>query len=122
MLDLQSKGVKAEDVDYTLYKDFGMDFYGNGVIASRKYIAESGADIKAFNAPTAKAMRWVLANCDKAVEMVAKIDPLIDKKLERQRLDLAVETNILTPSTSAPGSLERMAAIPPCQASRQQLC
>ena len=95
--------MKAEDINYMLYKDFGMDFYGNAVIASPKYIAENGPDIKAFNTATVKAMRWVVANRDQAVEMVAKIDPLIDKKLERERLDLAIDTNILTPYVKANG-------------------
>jgi NitT/TauT family transport system substrate-binding protein len=48
-------------------------------------------------------MKWVVAHPDEAVDMVAKVDPLIDKKLERQRLGMAVEVNILTPYVQANG-------------------
>lgn len=103
MLDLQSKGVKAEDITSMLYKDFGMDFYGNAVIASSRFIAEHPEAVRKFNAAVVKAMRWVVANRDQAIEMVAKVDPLIDKKLERTRLDMAIDLNILTPKVKADG-------------------
>lgn len=103
MLDLQAKGVKEADIAYMLYKDFGMDFYGNAVIASSRFAADSPDAVRKFNAATVKAMAWVIANRDKAVDMVAKIDPLIDKALERRRLDMAIEINILTPYVQANG-------------------
>lgn len=103
MLDLQSKGVKAEDITFMLYKDFGMDFYGNAVIAAQRFLAEQPEAVRKFNAAVVKAMRWVIANRDQAVEMVAKVDPLIDKKLERTRLDMAIDLNILTPKVKAEG-------------------
>lgn len=96
MLDLESKGVAAGDVNFMLYKDFGLDFYGNAVIAASAFAAEQPEQVKAFNTAVAKAMRWVIANRDEAVEMVAAVDPLVDTALERRRLDLAIETNILT--------------------------
>lgn len=97
MLDLQSKGVKADDIVAMLYKDYGMDFYGNSVLAASKFLAEQPEAVRKFNAATVRAMRWVMANRDQAVEMVAKVDPLIDRKLERTRLDMALEMNVLTP-------------------------
>ena len=97
MLDLQSKGVAADQVNFMLYKDYGMDFYGNAVIAGGKFMAESPATVTAMNRAIAKAWKWVVANPDGAVDMVAKLDPLVDKKLERQRLGMALDTNILTP-------------------------
>jgi NitT/TauT family transport system substrate-binding protein len=103
MLDLQSKGVKAEDITYLLYKDFGMDFYGNAVVASSKFAGENPDAVRKLNAAVVKAMAWVIANRDQAIAMVAKVDPLIDKALERRRLDMAIETNILTPHVKANG-------------------
>lgn len=97
MLDLQSKGVPADQIDFMLYKDHGMDFYGNAVIAGGKFMAEKPATVTAVNRAVAKAWKWVVANPDGAVDIVAKLDPLVDKKLERQRLAMALDTNILTP-------------------------
>ncbi len=111
MLDLQSKGVKAEDITFMLYKDFGMDFYGNAVIAAQRFLTEQPDAVRKFNAAVVKAMRWVIANRDQAVEMVAKVDPLIDRKLERTRLDMAIDLNILTPHVRANG----MGAVDPAR-------
>jgi NitT/TauT family transport system substrate-binding protein len=64
MLDLQSKGVAADQVNFMLYKDYGMDFYGNAVIAGGKFMAESPATVTAMNRAIAKAWKWVVANPD----------------------------------------------------------
>lgn len=111
MLDLQSKGVPEADIVPMLYKDFGMDFYGNGVIASTAFLESEPEAVRAFNAAVVKAQRWVIANPDAAVDMVAEVDPLIDKALERRRLDMAVAMNILTPHVEANG----MGAVDPAR-------
>ena len=103
MLDLQSKGVAEADIVPMLYSDYDMDFYGNAVIASEQFMAENPDAVRAFNAAVAKGMQYVIDNRDEAVEMVAKVDPLIDKELERRRLDMAIEKNILTPHVQANG-------------------
>lgn len=97
MLDIQSKGVKKEDIVYMLYKDFGMDFYGNAVIASGQFIAENPKAVAGFNKAVMKGLKWVIENPEKSVDIVAAVDPLIDKALELERLQLALDVNILTP-------------------------
>jgi NitT/TauT family transport system substrate-binding protein len=97
ILDLRAKGVKVEDINAMLYKDHGMDFYGNAVIAGGAFMAESPAAVTGFVRAAAKGWKWVIANRDEAVDLVAKADPLIDKALERERLDMAISVNILTP-------------------------
>lgn len=97
MLDIQSKGVKKEDIVYMLYKDYGMDFYGNAVIAGGRFIEENPAAVAGFNKAVAKGWKWVVANPEKAVDIVAGMDPLIDKPLEVERLKLALDVNVLTP-------------------------
>jgi NitT/TauT family transport system substrate-binding protein len=103
LLDLQSKGVKAEDIVALLYKDYGMDFYGNAVIAAGAFLAAEPEAVRAFNTATVRGMRWVIENPDAAIDLVAKVDPLIDRKLERTRLAMALEGNILTPTVRSEG-------------------
>jgi NitT/TauT family transport system substrate-binding protein len=97
ILDLQAKGVARDDIVTMLYKDFGMDFYGNAVIASAGFIESQPAAVAGFNRAVARAWQWVVHNPAGAVDIVAKVDPLIDKALELERLNLALEVNILTP-------------------------
>lgn len=97
MLDLKSKGVKEEDITYFLYADYGMDFYGNAVIASGGFIEENPDAVKAFLRATLRGWKDIIADPEGAIEIVAKFDPLIDKKLELERLHLALNVNVLTP-------------------------
>ena len=96
MLDLQSKGVAEDDIVVMLYKDFGMDFYGNAVIASGAFMEEHPEAVAGFNRAVAKGMKYVVANPQEAVAMVAARDPLIDQELEVKRLALALDVNVLT--------------------------
>lgn len=103
MLDLMSKGVAEEDITYMLYKDFGMDFYGNAVIASGEFIESNPEAVTGFVRAVAKAMQFIIENPEEAVEMVAELDPLIDKELEVRRLGMAIDINIATPYTRENG-------------------
>ncbi len=103
MLDLKSKGVKEEDIKYFLYSDYGMDFYGNAVIASGAFIAEHPAAVAAFNRATLRGWKDIIADPEGAIEIVAKYDSLIDKTLELERLQLALKVNVLTPHVKEHG-------------------
>jgi NitT/TauT family transport system substrate-binding protein len=103
MLDLMSKGVPADDIVVMLYADYGMDFYGNAVIASGGFIEEHPEAVAGFNRAVAKGLREVIADPKAAVALVAEYDPLIDQALEVQRLEMAIEQNILTPHVKQAG-------------------
>ena len=103
MLDLKSKGVAEDDIKYFLYADYGMDFYGNAVIASAKFMAEQPDAVAGFIRATVKGWKYVIADPEGAVDVVAKSDPLIDKKLELERLQLALDVNVLTPHVQKNG-------------------
>jgi len=113
-LDLMSKGVPEEDIVVMLYADYGMDFYGNAVIAGAAFMEENPDAVAAFNRATVRGLKDVIADPEAAVEMVAGYDPLIDKALELERLQMALETNILTPHVKEAGfgdvERERMAS------------
>ena len=97
MLDLKAKGVAEQDIRYFLYADFGMDFYGNAVIASGAFIESNPDAVSGFIAATLKGWRDVIADPEAAIAVVANSDPLIDRQLELDRLALALDTNVLTP-------------------------
>jgi len=103
MLDLKSKGVAEEDIKYFLYADFGMDFYGNAVIASGSFIEENPDAVAGFIRATIRGWKDIIADKEGAIEIVAKSDPLIDKGLELERLQLALDVNVLTPHVQANG-------------------
>jgi NitT/TauT family transport system substrate-binding protein len=55
LLNLEARGVKAEDVVVLPYPDYGVKLYGNVIIASPKLIKENPAAMKAFLRPSPRA-------------------------------------------------------------------
>ena len=103
MLDLKSKGVAEEDIRFFLYADYGMDFYGNAVIASGAFIEDHPEAVAGFIRATVRGWKDIIADPEDAIDIVAKSDPLIDKGLELQRLQLALDVNVLTDHVKANG-------------------
>jgi NitT/TauT family transport system substrate-binding protein len=102
MLDLKARGVAFEDIVAMRYVDFGMDVYGNGIVVSPEMLKNEKA-VKGFIAATVKGWKDVIANPELGIAAAKKRDPLIDEKLEMERLKISLETNILTPWVKANG-------------------
>ncbi len=48
LLNLEARGVKADDIVILPYPDYGVKLYGNAIIASPKLLKENPAAVKAF--------------------------------------------------------------------------
>lgn len=96
ILDLKARGVKPEDVVSFNYSDYKMDVYGNGIIVSPALAAKPEV-VTAFLRATAKAWKEVAASPALGIVAAKKRDPLIDEKLEAERLDMSLKMNVLTP-------------------------
>jgi len=103
LLNLEARGVKAEDVVVLPYPDFGVKLYGNVIIASPKLIKENPAAIKAFLAATAKGMKDVFAKPEVAIDFVKQRDGIINVELETRRLKMAIDTAINSADARAEG-------------------
>ena len=102
VLDLKAKGAAESDIVVMRYSDFGLDFYGNAVIASPDMLKNPNA-IEGFNRATAKAWKEVIADPKVGIAAAKKRDPLIDEKVEMERLQMSLANNIVTPYVKANG-------------------
>jgi NitT/TauT family transport system substrate-binding protein len=102
MLDLKARGVKFEDVIVMRYSDFGMDVYGNAVIVSPETMNNPKV-VTGFIKATVKAWQDVIKDPKAGIAAAKKRDPLIDEALEMERLQLSLQSNILTPFVKANG-------------------
>jgi NitT/TauT family transport system substrate-binding protein len=103
LLNLEARGVKAEDVVIIPYADNGVKLYGNVIIASPRLIKENPAAIKAFLQAFAKGAKDVMANPAAAINDVKARDGIINVALETRRLQLAIDTVINSPDARAEG-------------------
>jgi NitT/TauT family transport system substrate-binding protein len=117
MLNLEARGVKAEDIVVMPYADNGVRLYGNVIIATPKLMKENPAAVKAFLSAFAKGAKEVMANPDPAIDYVKARDGIIDVALERRRLRMAIDAVVASPDArregfgvAVPGRLALMAS------------
>ncbi len=103
LLNLEARGVKAEDVVVMPYASHGVKLYGNVIIASPKLIKENPAAVKAFLVAFAKGAKEVMANPAGAIADVKARDGIINAELETRRLKLAIDTAINSPNARSEG-------------------
>ena len=103
LLNLEARGVKAEDVTVLPYPANGVKLYGNVIIASPKMIKENPAAVKAFLVAFAKGAKDTIADPAAAIAHVKARDGIINAALETRRLQLAIDTVINSPNARAEG-------------------
>ena len=103
LLNIEARGVKAQDVTVLQYPDYGVKLYGNAIIATPKILKENPAAVKAFLAAFTKGAKDVIADPAKAIEAVKARDGIINTELETRRLKLAIDTVINSPDARAEG-------------------
>jgi len=92
LLNLEARGVKADDVVVLQYPDYGVKLYGNAIIVNPKFLKEKPEQVKAFLKAFTLGMKDVLANPAAAVETVKARDGIVNSELETRRLKLAIDT------------------------------
>ena len=103
LLNLEARGVAAQDVVVLPYADYGVKLYGNVIIASPKMIKEHPEAVKAFLKAFAKGAKEVIANPAQAIEAVKTRDGIVNVALETRRLQLAIDTVINSADARAEG-------------------
>ncbi len=103
LLNLEARGVKAEDVVVLPYPNYGVKLYGNAIIASPKILKDNPAAVKAFLLAFSRGVKDVIANPAAAIADVKARDGIVNVNLETRRLQLAIDTVINSPNARAEG-------------------
>jgi NitT/TauT family transport system substrate-binding protein len=103
LLNLEARGVKAEDIVTMPYADNGVKLYGNVIIVSPKMLKENPTAVKAFLTAFAKGAKEVMANPAAAIETVKARDGIINVPLETRRLQLAIDSVVASPDARKEG-------------------
>ena len=84
-------GVKTEDIVTFKYADYGVDLYGNAVLASAKFINENPQAIAAVLRAINRALKETIADPAAAVKYVMQRNPLLNEADELEKLKLVME-------------------------------
>lgn len=96
LLNLIARGVEEDDIVVMPYPDYGVQLYGNSIVAGSAFIESNPDAVAAFLRAFTRGVADVLADPEAAIEYVHQRDPLIDRAVELRRLQLAIEGSIDT--------------------------
>lgn len=96
-------GVDDSKIRYINYGDYGMDLYSNAIIVSKKLAKDDPQAVKGLIAAINHGLKDALKDPDAAVAAVAKREPLINKKVERERLDATLKDEMNHPEIAKIG-------------------
>lgn len=95
-LNLKRLGVPADDISVLLMADYGVDLYGNAIIVNTDFAAANPELVKGFLDAVAKGWKDAIATPDAAISALLKRNPAADAALETERLQMAIDANVLT--------------------------
>jgi NitT/TauT family transport system substrate-binding protein len=103
LLSLIARGAKEEDIVAMQYKDYGVNLYGNALLASSEMLAKRPEAIKGFTRAFNRALKETVAKPQEAIGFVKKRDGLINEALELRRLKLCLDNFVATPEVKKNG-------------------
>ena len=102
-VDLKADSVPADDLAVLAMADYGVELYGDAIMAAPKFLAEKPAAARAFLRAYVQALKDTLRDPARAVEAVLRRNDAAKKDVELERLRLAIRDNIVTPAVKANG-------------------
>ncbi|SNS46339.1 NitT/TauT family transport system substrate-binding protein [Tardiphaga sp. OK246] len=103
LLELQAKGIKESEIGYFMYKDYGLELYGNSVAASPAFLKANPEAVKGFLRATIKGLKEVAADPELGVKAAMAFEPLLNADIERERLRVAMKCCIVTDTVRKKG-------------------
>jgi len=103
VLNLEARGVKAEDLDIMPYADYGVKLYGHAIIVSPEFLKKNPEKVKGFLRAFSKGMKDLVADPKAAVAVLKARDGVTDEALETRRLNMTLQAVVLTPSAKEQG-------------------
>ncbi len=92
-----------KDFRWIFYTDSGLDLYSNGVMVSPKLAKENPEAVKGLVRAINRAMKETIQQPDAAIDLLATVEPLINKSIEKRRLIYVYNSLIDTPEARTIG-------------------
>jgi NitT/TauT family transport system substrate-binding protein len=102
-MNLKANNVAADDISVMLMRDFGLDLYGNALMASPKFAAENPKAVAGFVRATLKGMQETIKSPETAIKSLMTRNQIANEAVELERLKMAIAQNIVTKEVEANG-------------------
>ncbi|MEI8144894.1 MAG: ABC transporter substrate-binding protein [Alphaproteobacteria bacterium] len=102
-INLKSRGVPDADIIVLHMYDYGVELYGNGIMASPGFLSANRAAVAGFNKALVKGIRDTVADQAAAVRMVLARNDVARFETESERLKMTLDNYVLSPWVKANG-------------------
>jgi NitT/TauT family transport system substrate-binding protein len=102
-IDLKARGVPKDDLVVWQMADYGVELYGDAIMASENFMAEKPDAVRGFLRAYVKALQETVRDPVAAITAVLRRSDNAKKELELERLRMAIADNIVTPAVRTAG-------------------
>ncbi len=102
-VDLKADGVPPEDLVLLPMADYGVELYGDAIMAATGFAEEKPEAVRGFLRAYARALKDTVRDPASAVESLLRHAEGLNKDVELERLRMAIRDNIVTPAVLANG-------------------
>jgi NitT/TauT family transport system substrate-binding protein len=85
-----------KDFRWMNFGDYGVDIYSNGVMVSPKMLKDNPTAVRGLVKAINKALMDTIANPDAAIDALMKREPLLNREVEKRRLQYAFKNLMLS--------------------------
>jgi NitT/TauT family transport system substrate-binding protein len=103
MLNVRTLGLDLSEVGRLDYADWGLNFYGNAMIASRQIIDGNPEAVRGAVQAVAKAWRDAARDQRPMIDALVKRNNLAKREADMERLQFIIKNQVVSPFTQANG-------------------
>lgn len=96
-MNLKANGVKDEDIVVLLMRDYGVDLYGNALMANPDFAKNNPKAVAGFVKATIKGIQETIKDPESAIDALMKRNAIANRDVELQRLKMSLERNFVSP-------------------------
>ena len=103
VVNLKRLGVADDDISNILMADHGLKLYSNAILVNTDWAKDNGPVVEAFLRAVAKGWQDTINDPAAGIDALLKRNVAADKALETERLQMAIDQNVLTDFVKANG-------------------
>lgn len=102
-INLAARGVPMDDIVVLNMGDYGVELYGNVIMAKPQFMEENPDAVSAFLRAFLRGLEDVIADPNEGAAFVVKYNDVARQDVEADRLRMTIDNHILTEETASAG-------------------
>jgi NitT/TauT family transport system substrate-binding protein len=102
-MNLKANGVPGDEIVVLLMRDYGVDLYGNVIVANPDVMRFNPKLVSGFVKATIRGIQDTIKDPEGAVDAMMKRNPIAKRDVELERLKLSLDKNFVTPDVRKNG-------------------